>query len=69
MEELGRTKFNKFVALPFLTTPKTTDVSLLHVVNPENSIRLLPFYQVQGTATAQKLIDTNLLADKDMDML
>jgi hypothetical protein len=46
MEELGRSKFNKFVALPFLTAAKTTDVSLFHIVNPESSIKLLPFYQV-----------------------
>ena len=44
MSELSRTKFNKFVALPFITTPKTTDVSLLHIVNPDNSIKFLPFY-------------------------
>jgi hypothetical protein len=51
MSKLSRTKFNKFVALPFITTPKTTEVSLLHIVNPENSIKFLPFYQVQGASS------------------
>ena len=38
IQELGRNKFNKFVALPFLTTPKTTDVKLLHIVDDEKSV-------------------------------